>query len=101
VVGIRTAVGRSAGSNLVLAVVATALVALAFQPLRWRLQQLARRLLLGTPPAEEAVDVTRLLCAVKSRMDTTCAQTASAGWLPGSDTAARYGADGLSRSSKP
>jgi hypothetical protein len=59
VVGIGTAVGRSAGSNVVLGVVATALVALAFQPLRWRLQQLARRLVLGTtPPAEEQEDVT-------------------------------------------
>jgi DNA-binding SARP family transcriptional activator len=59
VVGIGTAVGRTAGSNVVLAVVATAVVALAFQPLRSRLQQLARRVVLRTPPvADEQADLT-------------------------------------------
>ncbi len=53
VVGIGTAVGRGVGSNLALAVVATALVAVAFQPLRERLQRVVRRLVFGRPtPAE-------------------------------------------------
>jgi DNA-binding SARP family transcriptional activator len=59
VVGIGTAVGRTAGSNVVLAVVATAVVALAFHPLRSRLQQVARRLVLRPPSlADEPADVT-------------------------------------------
>jgi DNA-binding SARP family transcriptional activator len=58
VVGIGAAVGRGAGSNLALAVVATALVAVAFQPLRERLQRTARRVVFGTPtPAEERAGV--------------------------------------------
>ncbi len=51
VVGIGAAVGRGVGSNLALAVVATALVAVAFQPLRERLQRVARRLVFGRPTA--------------------------------------------------
>ena len=58
VVGIGTAVGRGVGSNLALAVVATALVAVAFQPLRERLQRVARQLVFGRPtPAEERAGV--------------------------------------------
>jgi DNA-binding SARP family transcriptional activator len=53
VVGIGTAVGRGSGSNIVLAVVATALVAVAFQPVRARLQQFARRLVFGVPSVTE------------------------------------------------
>jgi DNA-binding SARP family transcriptional activator len=53
VVGIGTAVGHGTQSNVALAVVATALVATAFQPLRARLQRLARRLVFGAPSAAE------------------------------------------------
>ena len=53
VVGVGTAVGRGAGSNLALAVVATALVGVALQPVRDRLHRLARRLVFGTPTAAE------------------------------------------------
>jgi DNA-binding SARP family transcriptional activator len=54
VVGIGAAVGRGAGSNLALAVVATALVAVAFQPVRDRLHGVARRFVFGDPTAAEA-----------------------------------------------
>jgi signal transduction histidine kinase len=47
VVGAGTLIGRSAGANLVLSVVATALVAIAFQPLRQLLQAGANRLVYG------------------------------------------------------
>jgi DNA-binding SARP family transcriptional activator len=54
VVGVGAAVGRGTGSNLALAVVATALVAVAFQPVRDRLHRVARRFVFGPPtPAEE------------------------------------------------
>jgi DNA-binding SARP family transcriptional activator len=53
VVGVGAAVGRGAGSNLALAVVATALVAVALQPVRDRLHRLARRLVFGTPTVAE------------------------------------------------
>src|SRR6266545_941187 len=52
-VGIGTAVGQGSGSNIALAVVATALVAVAFQPVRSRLQQFARRLVFGVPSVTE------------------------------------------------
>src|SRR4029453_3528942 len=56
--GIGAAIGTGAGSNLASAVVATALVAVAFQLLRERLQLVARRLVFGSPtPAEEAAGV--------------------------------------------
>jgi DNA-binding SARP family transcriptional activator len=63
VVGIGALVGRSTGSNVVLAVVATALAAVGVQPLRARLQRVARHLVFPTafPPASDAqplVDVT-------------------------------------------
>jgi DNA-binding SARP family transcriptional activator len=58
VVGIGAAIGTGAGSNLASAVVATALVAVAFQLLRERLQLVARRLVFGSPtPAEERAGV--------------------------------------------
>jgi DNA-binding SARP family transcriptional activator len=58
VVGVGAAVGRGAGSNLALAVVATALVAVALQPVRDRLHRLARRFVFGTPtPAEHEAGV--------------------------------------------
>jgi signal transduction histidine kinase len=47
VVGFGSLVGSSGRNNLLLSVVATALVALAFQPLRGRLQLLANRLVYG------------------------------------------------------
>jgi DNA-binding SARP family transcriptional activator len=53
VVGVGTTVGRGAGSNLALAVVATALVAVALQPVRDRLHRLARRLVFGIPTLAE------------------------------------------------
>jgi len=53
VVGVGTAVGWGVGSNVALAVVATALVAVVFQPLRARLQRLARRLVFGAPSVAE------------------------------------------------
>jgi DNA-binding SARP family transcriptional activator len=57
-VGIGTAVGQGSGSNIALAVVATALVAVAFQPVRSRLQQFARRLVFGVlSVAEEQAGV--------------------------------------------
>ena len=47
VVGVGSVIGISVGSNLFLAIVATALVALAFQPVRSRTQQLANRVVYG------------------------------------------------------
>jgi DNA-binding SARP family transcriptional activator len=52
-VGVGAAVGRGTGSNVVLAVVATAVVAVAFQPARERVQRLARRLAYGGLSARE------------------------------------------------
>jgi DNA-binding SARP family transcriptional activator len=52
-VGVGAAVGRGTGSNVVLAAVATAVVAVAFQPVRERVQRLARRLAYGAPSARE------------------------------------------------
>ena len=49
VVGIGAAVGRGFGSNVTLAVVATALVAVAFEPVRGLLHRAARRLVFGAP----------------------------------------------------
>jgi DNA-binding SARP family transcriptional activator len=58
VVGIGAAVGRRFGSDVTLAVVATALVAVAFQPARGLLHRTARRLVFGAPtPAEEQAGV--------------------------------------------
>jgi Bacterial transcriptional activator domain len=57
-VGVGAAVGRGVGSNVGLAVVATAVVAVAFQPLRERLERAARRLVFGKPTlAEERAGV--------------------------------------------
>ena len=53
VAGVGAAVGRGAGSNLALAVVATALVGVAFQPLRARLERIARRFVFGPPTSAE------------------------------------------------
>ncbi|HEV2014220.1 MAG TPA: histidine kinase [Candidatus Dormibacteraeota bacterium] len=47
VVGVGSIVGRGTGANLVLSLVATAIVALAFQPARARLQRAANRLVYG------------------------------------------------------
>jgi DNA-binding SARP family transcriptional activator len=62
VVGIGTAVGSRAGSNLALAVVATALVAVGFQPLRQRLQRLARRVVFGAPSGAEMTAGVAIYC---------------------------------------
>ena len=65
-VGVGAAVGRGSGSNVVLAVVATAVVAVAFQPVRERVQRLARRLAYGGPsPREEAGVAVRSLGAFR------------------------------------
>ena len=53
VVGVGVAVGSGASANVALTVVATALVAVAFQPARHRLQQWARRLVFGGPKVAE------------------------------------------------
>ena len=53
VVGIGAAVGRGFGSNVTLAVVATALVAVAFEPVRGLLHRAARRLVFGAPTTHE------------------------------------------------
>jgi signal transduction histidine kinase len=47
VVGIGSMVGTAADANVVLSVIATAVVALAFQPVRARVQRLANRLVYG------------------------------------------------------
>ena len=47
VVGIGSIIGRGTGANLILSLVATAVVALAFQPARGRLQRAANRLVYG------------------------------------------------------
>jgi signal transduction histidine kinase len=47
VVGVGTVVGAGGKPNLVLSIVATAIVAVAFQPVRERLQKLANRLVYG------------------------------------------------------
>jgi DNA-binding SARP family transcriptional activator len=52
-VGVGAAVGRGTGSNVVLAAVATAVVAVAFQPVRERVQRLARRLAYSGPSLRE------------------------------------------------
>ena len=56
VVGIGAAVGRGLGSNLTLAVVATAVVGVAFDPVRRLLHRTARRFVFGapTPPEKQA-----------------------------------------------
>ena len=48
VVGIGALVGKAGSSNVILSVAATAIVALAFQPARRRVQRLANRLVYGT-----------------------------------------------------
>jgi signal transduction histidine kinase len=47
VVGVGTLVGRAGGSNIVLSILATAVVAVAFQPVRERARRLANRLVYG------------------------------------------------------
>jgi signal transduction histidine kinase len=47
VVGIGTLAGRAGGSNVVLSILATAVVAVAFQPVRERARRLANRLVYG------------------------------------------------------
>ena len=47
VVGIGSLIGRGSSTNVLLSVIATAIVALAFQPVRIRLQRVANRLVYG------------------------------------------------------
>jgi DNA-binding SARP family transcriptional activator len=53
VAGIGAAVGRGTGSNLGLALAATAVAAVAFQPVRERIYRRVRRLVFGPPAAPE------------------------------------------------
>jgi DNA-binding SARP family transcriptional activator len=53
VTGIGAAVGRGAGSNLWLAIVATAVAAVAFQPVRDRVHRRVRRMVFGPPTVAE------------------------------------------------
>ena len=53
VAGIGAAVGRSAGSNAALAIAATAVAAVAFQPVRERMHRRVRRVVFGPPTAAE------------------------------------------------
>lgn len=53
VAGVGAAVGRSTGSNVGLAIAATAVAAVAFQPVRERLHRRARRIVFGPPTAAE------------------------------------------------
>jgi signal transduction histidine kinase len=55
VVGVGTALGASARADLFLSIVATAVVALAFQPVRDRVQHVANRLVYGQAAAPDAV----------------------------------------------
>jgi len=68
VVGLGTLIGRTAGTNLVLSAVTTALVALAFQPLREWLQAAANRLVYGRrlAPYEALTGFTRRLAGTYS-----------------------------------
>lgn len=61
VVGVGALVGRTGGSNLVLSILATAVVALAFNPLRVRLQTAANKLVYGRrqSPYESLTGFTR------------------------------------------
>jgi signal transduction histidine kinase len=68
VVGAGTLLGRSAGTNLVLSVVATALLAVAFQPLRERLHAVANRLVYGRrqAPSQSLASFARRLAGTYS-----------------------------------
>ncbi|HVS50003.1 MAG TPA: histidine kinase, partial [Candidatus Dormibacteraeota bacterium] len=68
VVGAGTLIGRTAGTSLVLSIVATAIVAVAFQPLRQWLDAAANRLVYGRrqPPYESLTGFTRRLAGTYS-----------------------------------
>jgi signal transduction histidine kinase len=68
VVGAGTLIGRTAGTNLVLSIVATAFVAVAFQPLRQWLDAAANRLVYGRrqAPYESLTGFTRRLAGTYS-----------------------------------
>jgi DNA-binding SARP family transcriptional activator len=63
VIGIGAAVGRTTNWNVGLAIAATAVVATAFQPVRLRMNQLARRLAYG-PPVAAARDDGVAICTL-------------------------------------
>jgi signal transduction histidine kinase len=71
VVGLGTLIGRTAGTNLVLSIVATAFVAVAFQPLRQWLDAAANRLVYGRrqAPYESLTGFTRRLAGTYSVRD--------------------------------
>jgi signal transduction histidine kinase len=71
VVGLGTMIGRTAGTNLVLSIIATAFVAVAFQPLRQWLDTAANRLVYGRrqAPYESLTGFTRRLAGTYSVHD--------------------------------
>jgi signal transduction histidine kinase len=83
VVGIGTALGTTGGSRLELSIAATALVAVAFQPVRERVQRFANRLVYGerATPYEVMSDFTHSVAAVLSVEDVLprMAEAAAAG----------------------
>jgi signal transduction histidine kinase len=91
VVGIGTAVGSGSDPNAALALAATAIVAIAFQPLRARLQRLANRIVYGkrATPYEVLSDFSRqvaatdesLLHAVAKSLAQGTAATAASVWV--------------------
>jgi signal transduction histidine kinase len=68
VVGLAALIGRTAGTNLLLSIVATAFVAVAFQPLRQWLDAAANRLVYGRrqAPYESLTGFTRRLAGIYS-----------------------------------
>jgi len=68
VVGIGSAIGRTGGSNVGLSLVATAVVAVAFQPVRSRVQRVVNRLVYGerATPYEVLSDFSRRMAAAVS-----------------------------------
>jgi signal transduction histidine kinase len=68
VVGIGTLVGSAGRSNLLLSIVATAIVAVAFQPVRERVQRIANRLVYGkrATPYEVMADFSERMAGVIS-----------------------------------
>lgn len=84
VVGIGTAVGTTGGANVALSILATALVAVAFQPVRERLQRIAARLVYGkrASPYEVMADFSRRMVGSFSLEEVLpgVAEAAARGW---------------------
>jgi len=69
VVGIGSLIGSQGQPNLALSILATALVAVAFQPVRERVQRFANRLVYGkrATPYEVMADFSERMCRNISR----------------------------------